>query len=59
MPMGRDLGFLPGDVNEKLAPWMQPIFDNLDFLFDTNLPSRLQGQSFCALDRAWHIIDKI
>lgn len=35
MPMGRDLGFLPGDVNEKLAPWMQPIFDNLDFLFDT------------------------
>jgi PhoH-like ATPase len=32
-PMGKDLGFLPGDVNEKLAPWMQPIFDNLDFLF--------------------------
>ena len=34
MPMGRDLGFLPGDVNEKLGPWMQPIFDNLDFLFN-------------------------
>lgn len=33
MPMGRDLGFLPGDVNEKLGPWMQPIFDNIDFLF--------------------------
>ena len=33
MPMGRDLGFLPGDVNEKLAPWMQPIFDNIEFLF--------------------------
>lgn len=33
-PMGRDLGYLPGDVNEKLAPWMQPIFDNMDFLFD-------------------------
>ena len=32
-PMGRDLGFLPGDVNEKLGPWMQPIFDNMDFLF--------------------------
>lgn len=32
-PMGRDLGYLPGDVNEKLAPWMQPIFDNMDFLF--------------------------
>lgn len=33
IPMGRDLGFLPGDVNEKLGPWMQPIFDNIDFLF--------------------------
>ena len=32
-PMGRDIGFLPGDVNEKLGPWMQPIFDNMDFLF--------------------------
>lgn len=31
-PMGRDMGFLPGDVEEKMAPWMQPIFDNLDFL---------------------------
>ncbi|GMV15675.1 MAG: PhoH family protein [Polyangiaceae bacterium] len=32
MPMGRDLGFLPGDIDEKLNPWMQPIFDNLEFL---------------------------
>jgi PhoH-like ATPase len=32
MPMGRDIGFLPGDVGEKLNPWMQPIFDNLEFL---------------------------
>ena len=31
-PMGRDIGYLPGDVNEKLNPWMQPIFDNVDFL---------------------------
>ena len=35
-PMGRDLGFLPGDVNEKLGPWMQPIFDNIDYLFGTH-----------------------
>src|SRR6185295_15172906 len=33
MPLGRDLGFLPGDVDEKLNPWMQPIFDNLELLF--------------------------
>jgi len=32
MPMGKDIGFLPGTVDEKLAPWMQPIFDALDLL---------------------------
>lgn len=29
VPLGQDLGFLPGDINEKFAPWMQPIFDNM------------------------------
>lgn len=33
MPMGKDIGFLPGTMEEKLAPWVQPIFDNLDYLF--------------------------
>ncbi len=32
MPMGRDIGFLPGDIEEKLAPWMQPLYDNLEYL---------------------------
>ena len=36
MPLGRDIGFLPGDVDEKLNPWMQPIFDNLEFLFSSS-----------------------
>jgi PhoH-like ATPase len=31
-PLGRDVGFLPGDLEEKLNPWMQPIFDNLELL---------------------------
>lgn len=34
IPMGNDLGFLPGDIDEKLRPWMQPIYDNLEFLFN-------------------------
>lgn len=34
-PLGRDIGFLPGDLSEKLNPWMQPIFDNLDFLLSS------------------------
>ena len=32
-PLGKDIGFLPGDIEEKLNPWMQPIYDNVDFLF--------------------------
>lgn len=34
-PMGRDLGYLPGDIKEKLAPWMQPIRDAGNILFST------------------------
>jgi len=33
-PMGNDLGYLPGEIEEKLNPWMQPIFDNLEFLLE-------------------------
>ncbi|MBP1604506.1 MAG: PhoH family protein, partial [Acidobacteria bacterium] len=29
---GRELGFLPGDLGEKMAPWAKPIIDNLDFI---------------------------
>ena len=35
-PLGKDIGFLPGDIEEKLSPWMQPIYDNIDFLFGTS-----------------------
>jgi len=31
-PMGKDIGFLPGDLNDKLLPWLMPIQDNLQFL---------------------------
>lgn len=35
VPLGRDLGFLPGEIENKLAPWMKPIVDTIDFLMDT------------------------
>ena len=35
MPMGRDIGYLPGDKDEKLSAWMQPIFDNLEYLLSS------------------------
>ena len=31
-PLGKDIGFLPGDLEDKLNPWMQPIYDNLELL---------------------------
>jgi PhoH-like ATPase len=39
VPMGRDLGYLPGEVKEKLTPWMQPLYDNFDLIFGTQDPS--------------------
>jgi len=33
VPMGDDIGYLPGTKEEKLRPWMQPIYDNLEYLF--------------------------
>ncbi len=32
IPLGNDIGFLPGNKESKLSSWMQPIFDNLEFL---------------------------
>lgn len=32
IPLGKDIGYLPGTKEEKLYHWMQPIYDNLEFL---------------------------
>jgi PhoH-like ATPase len=37
MPLGRDIGYLPGDKDQKLTAWMQPIFDNLSYLLSNRL----------------------
>ena len=29
VPIGKELGFIPGDLNDKYGPWMMPIIDNL------------------------------
>ena len=43
VPVGKDIGYLPGEKEEKLRPWMQPIFDNLQFLFNTKKPGELDA----------------
>jgi PhoH-like ATPase len=43
MPVGRDIGFLPGDVGEKMRPWMQPVYDALELIReqDKRSPNRM------------------
>jgi len=50
-PLGRDMGFLPGDVSEKLNPWMKPIFDNLEFLLGDNKKRHGQPSYQALLDQ--------
>ena len=35
VPLGQDIGYLPGDVREKLHSWMQPVYDNMDLISHT------------------------
>lgn len=44
VPLGHDIGFLPGDVQEKLHGWMQPIYDNVEVI--SRLISESQSMSF-------------
>jgi PhoH-like ATPase len=44
-PLGRDLGFLPGTLEEKLLPWMKPIFDNVEFLMGLSAADKRKGRS--------------
>jgi len=34
-PVGKDIGFLPGTMEEKMEPWIAPVRDNLNFLMDS------------------------
>ena len=50
IPFGKDIGYLPGDKEEKLYQWMQPIFDNLAYILrtkktggDGGMDDRIQG----------------
>jgi PhoH-like ATPase len=45
-PLGRDIGYLPGDVEEKLNPWMQPIFDNVEYLMNLSRSEQKQGRGY-------------
>lgn len=45
MPLGRDIGYLPGDKDQKLTAWMQPIFDNIAYLLSNRLTQEGNGHT--------------
>src|SRR6266849_1401434 len=45
-PLGKDIGYLPGSVEEKLNPWMQPIYDNVEFLMGLSRADKKAGRSY-------------
>lgn len=40
--LGQDIGFLKGDKDEKFRPWIQPLYDNMEFLFRNNTKKQAQ-----------------
>ena len=57
MPMGRDIGYLPGDKDEKLAAWMQPIFDNLTHLLSSRGVGSQHAESKSAEQRTQDMVN--
>ncbi|HEX2978126.1 MAG TPA: PhoH family protein [Candidatus Babeliales bacterium] len=43
IPLGPDIGYLPGTIHEKLHSWMQPIYDNMEFISHTVNRGRQQS----------------
>ncbi|MFO0839136.1 MAG: PhoH family protein [Phycisphaerae bacterium] len=43
IPLGRDMGYLPGDISQKIDPWMKPLVDTVEYLLHAGGP--IKGQS--------------
>lgn len=51
MPLGKDIGYLPGSKDEKLSVWMQPIFDNLYFILNQTKGVHIEGEEISSKKR--------
>jgi PhoH-like ATPase len=56
IPVGRDIGFLPGSKEEKLSSWMGAIYDNLEFLLDTTDSQDLADRNVDSLFESGEIV---
>ncbi len=46
IPMGKDIGYLPGAKDEKLSHWMQPLFDNLEYLLSVYKKQNIKNPEY-------------
>ena len=54
MPVGKDIGYLPGDVNEKMAEWIRPFMNNIEFIKEVNQKA---GKNRVAEDKIGTLLD--
>jgi PhoH-like ATPase len=63
VPLGKDIGYLPGDKQEKLSHWMEPIFDNLEYILRKHQPdqppsgAKKQAKLLTPQDRITQLLD--
>ncbi|MCB2290719.1 PhoH family protein [Clostridium sp. CS001] len=55
--MDEDIGFLPGTEQEKISPFMRPIFDNLEILVDSDEKERYKNEKEL-LDKIKDLFDR-
>lgn len=57
--VGRDMGFLPGNIEQKMQPWMQSVYDNLSRFKDASVEVQplqfVRGRTF---DNTWLLVDE-
>lgn len=54
MPVGRDIGFLPGDVNEKMAEWVRPFMNNIEYIKKQN---EQKGKGKVSMEKITPLLD--
>lgn len=58
IPLGKDIGYLPGEKEDKVRPYMQPIYDNLEFLLRPKMDKLRDKDSEYIVDSAVDMLKK-
>ncbi|OLN30509.1 putative ATPase related to phosphate starvation-inducible protein PhoH [Desulfosporosinus metallidurans] len=58
VPFGKDIGFLPGEKDQKVRPYMQPIYDNLEYLLRPRREKERERSGDALIDSAIDLLVK-